>query len=171
MIRMISITSTSILTLPSNLNDLKFMSDRDWKTYKSLFNNMTMFINKPDLIIYLKASTDTLLSRIKNRDRDFEKNIDPEYEPSMDTCTSPRSAELRTSGTSISASLRKFLFPTKIVFSFKTPDVPNPGEDRNSETSTGTIFLDSHSVTMALAIMCSEFFSTAAAYSKISFAE
>ena len=62
-----------------NLNDLRFMSDRDWGTYKSLFNNMTMFINKPDLIIYLKASTDTLLSRIKNRDRDFEKNIDPEY--------------------------------------------------------------------------------------------
>ena len=62
-----------------NLNDLRFMSDRDWETYKSLFNNMTMFINKPDLIIYLKASTDTLLSRIKNIDRDFEKNIDPEY--------------------------------------------------------------------------------------------
>ena len=62
-----------------NLNDLRFMSDRDWETYQSLFNNMTMFINKPDLIIYLKASTDTLLSRIKNRDRDFEKNINPEY--------------------------------------------------------------------------------------------
>ena len=62
-----------------NLNDLKFMSNRDWETYKSLFDNMTMFISKPDLIIYLKTSTDTLLSRIKNRDREFEKNIDPEY--------------------------------------------------------------------------------------------
>ena len=62
-----------------NLNDLKFMTNRDWETYKSLFDNMTMFINKPDLIIYLKASTDTLLSRIKNRDREFEKNINPEY--------------------------------------------------------------------------------------------
>ena len=62
-----------------NLNDLKFMSNRDWQTYKSLFDNMTMFISKPDLIIYLKTSTDTLLSRIKNRDREFEKNIDPEY--------------------------------------------------------------------------------------------
>jgi len=62
-----------------NLNDLKFMSNIDWQTYKSLFDNMTMFISKPDLIIYLKTSTDTLLSRIKNRDREFEKNIDPEY--------------------------------------------------------------------------------------------
>ena len=62
-----------------NLNDLNHMSNRDWKTYESLFNNMTMFLGKPNLIIYLKASTDTLLSRIRNRDRDFEKNINPEY--------------------------------------------------------------------------------------------
>ena len=34
---------------------------------------------KSDLIIYLKASTDTLLSRIKNRNRDFERDIAPEY--------------------------------------------------------------------------------------------
>ena len=62
-----------------NLRDLNFLSDRDWKTYEKLFDNMTDFIREPDLIIYLKASTDTLLSRIQGRNRDFEKNIDPEY--------------------------------------------------------------------------------------------
>jgi len=62
-----------------NLRDLNFLSDRDWKTYGNLFDNMTDFIREPDLIIYLKASTDTLLSRIQGRNRDFEKNIDPEY--------------------------------------------------------------------------------------------
>ena len=62
-----------------NLKDLNFMSDRDWDTYSNLFDNMVQFIKEPDLIIYLKASTDTLLSRIKGRQRDFEKNIDPEY--------------------------------------------------------------------------------------------
>ena len=62
-----------------NLRDLNFLSDRDWKTYENLFDNMTDFIREPDLIIYLKASTDTLLSRIQGRNRDFEKNIDPEY--------------------------------------------------------------------------------------------
>jgi len=36
-------------------------------------------LRKPDLIIYLRASTDTLLSRVKNRDRVFEKSISPEY--------------------------------------------------------------------------------------------
>ncbi len=62
-----------------NLYEMKIMSSRDWDTYKSLFNNMTQFIKKPDLIIYLKASTDTLINRIKNRSRDYEKDIDEAY--------------------------------------------------------------------------------------------
>ena len=62
-----------------NLHQMQYMTDRDWQTYKDLFKNMTQFLRKPDLIIYLRASTDTLLSRIKNRDRDFEKDISPEY--------------------------------------------------------------------------------------------
>ena len=62
-----------------NLHEMKFMTDRDWQTYVDLFNNMTQFLRKPDLIIYLRASTDTLLSRIRNRDRNFERDISPEY--------------------------------------------------------------------------------------------
>ncbi|MFQ6610704.1 MAG: deoxynucleoside kinase [Fidelibacterota bacterium] len=62
-----------------NLHEMKFMSKRDWDTYQNLFINMTSFLRKPDLIIYLKATTDTLLSRIKNRSRDYEQEIDPEY--------------------------------------------------------------------------------------------
>ncbi len=48
-----------------NLKDLNFMSTRDWLTYQNLFNEMINFIKEPDLIIYLKASTVTLISRIK----------------------------------------------------------------------------------------------------------
>ena len=62
-----------------NLNDMKSMSDIDWDTYCNLFNDMIQFIDQPDLIIYLKASTPTLISRIKNRKRDFEVDISPEY--------------------------------------------------------------------------------------------
>ena len=40
---------------------------------------MTSYLKKPDLIIYLRAETDTLLSRIKSRGRDYEKSIDPDY--------------------------------------------------------------------------------------------
>ncbi|MCK4577753.1 MAG: deoxynucleoside kinase [Candidatus Marinimicrobia bacterium] len=62
-----------------NLYDMKMMTQRDWDNYRDLFSVMTAYLREPDLIIYLKASTDTLLSRIRGRDRDFERHIDPEY--------------------------------------------------------------------------------------------
>ena len=62
-----------------NLHALGKIDDRDWDNYRNLFNVMISFLRKPDLIIYLKASTDTLLTRIKKRARDYEKTIDPEY--------------------------------------------------------------------------------------------
>tara|TARA_B100000029_G_scaffold252325_1_gene249255 strand:+ start:259 stop:888 length:630 start_codon:yes stop_codon:yes gene_type:complete len=62
-----------------NLYKLGFMSGRDWKSYSNLFINMVQFLKKPDLIVYLRAETDTLISRIKKRNRDFEREIDVEY--------------------------------------------------------------------------------------------
>jgi len=62
-----------------NLYKMGTMSKRDWQTYKNLFDNMTQFLEKPDLIIYLKASTDTLINRIKSRNRNYEKDIDRVY--------------------------------------------------------------------------------------------
>jgi len=62
-----------------NLHALGNIDDRDWENYRNLFKVMISFLRKPDLIIYLKASTDTLLTRIKKRARDYEKTINPEY--------------------------------------------------------------------------------------------
>ncbi len=62
-----------------NLFKMDFMDDRDWANYRDLFKVMTSYLRKPDLIVYLKASTDTLLTRIAGRSRDYEKTIDPEY--------------------------------------------------------------------------------------------
>jgi len=61
-----------------NLHEMGNMSDRDWENYLGLFTSMTSFLKKPDLIVYLRASTDTLLSRIKSRGRDYVQSIDPE---------------------------------------------------------------------------------------------
>ena len=69
-----------------NLYELGHMSKRDWDTYQNLFKNMVQFLNPPNVIVYLKASTDTLISRIKNRNRDFEKNIDVEYLHQLNSC-------------------------------------------------------------------------------------
>ena len=55
------------------------MSERDWKTYSNLFSTMSEFIKAPDLIVYLKANTDTLMSRIKHRNRDYELEMSSEY--------------------------------------------------------------------------------------------
>jgi deoxyadenosine/deoxycytidine kinase len=62
-----------------NLFEMGSMSKRDWENYYNLFQIMTSFLQSPDLIIYLRASTDSLISRIKSRDRDFERSINPEY--------------------------------------------------------------------------------------------
>jgi len=62
-----------------NLFDIGKMTKRDWENYIGLFNIMSSFLKTPDLIIYLKASTDTLITRINKRERDFESGIDPGY--------------------------------------------------------------------------------------------
>lgn len=62
-----------------NLYKMGIMSQRDWETYNNIFSHMTKFLKKPDLIIYLRASTDTLINRIKKRSRSYEKDIDEIY--------------------------------------------------------------------------------------------
>jgi deoxyadenosine/deoxycytidine kinase len=56
-----------------------FMSDRDYENYGDLFKAMTDYLRKPSLIVYLQASTWTLISRIRKRGREFEKRITAEY--------------------------------------------------------------------------------------------
>lgn len=55
------------------------MSDRDYRTYRDLYEILTRFLPPPDLVVYLRASVDTLLSRISMRGRDYEKGIRPDY--------------------------------------------------------------------------------------------
>jgi len=55
------------------------MSDRDYDNYRDLFYTMTEYLRKPHLILYLRASTWTLISRIRKRGREFEKSITNEY--------------------------------------------------------------------------------------------
>lgn len=62
-----------------SLFELGHMAKRDWENYRALFNEMTLYLAKPSLIVYLKASTDTLITRLKKRGRGFEKRVSPEY--------------------------------------------------------------------------------------------
>ena len=55
------------------------MSDRDYQTYRDLYEVLTRFLPPPDLVVYLRASVGTLVERISMRGRDYEKGIQPEY--------------------------------------------------------------------------------------------
>jgi deoxyadenosine/deoxycytidine kinase len=55
------------------------ISDRDYLTYQDLYKVLCEFLPPPNLVIYLKASVDTLLSLIQTRGRDYERSISPEY--------------------------------------------------------------------------------------------
>lgn len=56
-----------------------YLSDRDYYTYKDLFSNMVPYLPKPNVIIYLRASVDTLVERISQRGRDYEQSIERDY--------------------------------------------------------------------------------------------
>jgi deoxyadenosine/deoxycytidine kinase len=55
------------------------ISDRDYKTYRELYQVLSEFLPPPDLVIYLRASVPTLMERIRRRGRDYEQEINPEY--------------------------------------------------------------------------------------------
>jgi deoxyadenosine/deoxycytidine kinase len=55
------------------------LSQRDHETYRALYTALNDFLPPPDLVIYLRASVQTLLNRIAQRNRDYEQAISPEY--------------------------------------------------------------------------------------------
>jgi len=62
-----------------NLHSMGLMSSRDFKNYQQLFNLMDSFIQGPDLLIYLRASTSTLVSQVQKRGREYENSIRLDY--------------------------------------------------------------------------------------------
>ncbi|MBI5170909.1 MAG: deoxynucleoside kinase [Candidatus Eisenbacteria bacterium] len=55
------------------------MTQVDYENYTSLFGVMVDFLRKPDVILYLKASPETLMGRIAQRGRESEKGIGIDY--------------------------------------------------------------------------------------------
>ena len=55
------------------------LSGSELSMYEKLYNIMSKNIPKPDLIVYLQASTELLMKRIALRDRPFERKMSYEY--------------------------------------------------------------------------------------------
>lgn len=62
-----------------NLYQQGLFNDRDYNSYRELYQVLTKFLPPPDLVIYLRASVETLEERINLRGRDYEKRISSEY--------------------------------------------------------------------------------------------
>jgi len=55
------------------------LDDDELRLYEHLAGILETRIAKPDLVIYLQASTDVLLTRIRWRGREFERDMDEDY--------------------------------------------------------------------------------------------
>ena len=55
------------------------LNDHELALYEQIYKMLEPKIVRPDLVIFLQADTETLLRRIKQRGRSFEKDINAEY--------------------------------------------------------------------------------------------
>jgi len=55
------------------------LSDAEQSLYQSIYSHLQPKALLPDLVIYLQASTTTLIDRVKQRGSTFEKNISEDY--------------------------------------------------------------------------------------------
>lgn len=63
----------------TNLHRQGLMDERDYGSYRELYEAVIAVLPPPDLVIYLRASVPTLKARIGTRGRDFEQTITDEY--------------------------------------------------------------------------------------------
>ena len=62
-----------------NLHESGLMATRDFQTYMQVFDLSNGLVQKPDLLIYLRASVPTLVSQIQRRGRAYEMSISEDY--------------------------------------------------------------------------------------------
>jgi deoxyadenosine/deoxycytidine kinase len=61
------------------LYHLGHLSERDYQSYRQVFNHVVATLPRPDLLIYLKAPVSVLLRRIGQRGRAIESGITADY--------------------------------------------------------------------------------------------
>jgi deoxyadenosine/deoxycytidine kinase len=67
------------------LNALGNLSERDYRSYRQIFEQVVTHLPAPSLLIYLKAPVPVLMQRIRQRARNIETGITPAYLELLDT--------------------------------------------------------------------------------------
>jgi len=62
-----------------NLHRMKVLDDRDWATYRELYESIRDHLKPPDLLIYLRCGVLTVRRRIALRARPGEEAVKPAY--------------------------------------------------------------------------------------------
>jgi deoxyguanosine kinase len=55
------------------------LEDHEYRLYEQIYNLISSKTPKPDLVIFLQASTEVLLERVSKRGREYESFMDPDY--------------------------------------------------------------------------------------------
>jgi deoxyadenosine/deoxycytidine kinase len=63
----------------NNLRQSGFINERDYQSYRDIFDSMIRFVQAPDLLIYLRADIPKLVRQIEKRGRDYEYSIRLDY--------------------------------------------------------------------------------------------
>lgn len=61
------------------------LNERDYHSYRQVFDLVTRTLPPPSLLIYLKAPVPTLVERIRQRGREIESTISPDYLKLLDS--------------------------------------------------------------------------------------
>ncbi|MBM4373926.1 MAG: deoxynucleoside kinase [Deltaproteobacteria bacterium] len=68
----------------AHLHRAGHIDDRDWASYRDLYQTLKQELRPPDLMIYLRCPLPALVKRIKKRGRDFEKSVPRRYLASLE---------------------------------------------------------------------------------------
>lgn len=61
------------------LHHLGNLNERDYQTYRKVFDLIIRTLPPPSLLIYLRAPVEVLIERIRQRGREIESSITPQY--------------------------------------------------------------------------------------------
>lgn len=67
------------------LHHMGNLNERDYQSYRQVFDLVVETLPPPSLLIFLKAPVPTLVERIRRRGRDIESSISPDYLALLDT--------------------------------------------------------------------------------------